>query len=301
MMAADAGTDGRLIAIELKPQERLLFRSRLVAIGNYVCSPGHPAFRDSGGPSTTHAIVFARSATAIHPIVGRNFVEGPDVVSLFNRGVDYGQRRVSPEGARCDWFVISDDVLFDALDRIALSDPNGPTGPFPVACLPSSDRLYFRQRSIVDAVRRGTRSPDEVEEAVLRLADEVLELMGRERRAGAAPPGVRTADLVAGAQAILAETFREPLRLEEVARELATSATYLCRVFRRVTGQTLSDYRRTLRVRFALERLTDSRTDLASLARSLGFSSQSHFTQSFRRAFGVTPSRFRSRPFRPRR
>jgi AraC-like DNA-binding protein len=181
---------------------------------------------------------------------------------------------------------------------VALSDPNCPTGPFPVTCLPSSDRLYFRQRAIVHAVRRGHPPPEEVEEAVLRLADEVLELIARVRRAGATPPGVRTADLVAGAQAILAETYREPLRLEDVAGELGISATYLCRVFRRVTGRTLSDYRRTLRVRCALERLTDSRADLTSLSRTLGFSSQSHFTETFRRAFGVTPSRFRSRPFR---
>jgi len=37
-----------------------------------------------------------------------------------------------------------------------------------------------------------------------------------------------------------------------------------------------------------------SADDLTSLALDLGFSSHSHFTLAFRRAFGCTPSQFRS-------
>jgi AraC-like DNA-binding protein len=40
----------------------------------------------------------------------------------------------------------------------------------------------------------------------------------------------------------------------------------------------------------ALERLDAGERDLTRLALDLGYSSHSHFTDAFRRSFGVTPS-----------
>jgi AraC-like DNA-binding protein len=61
----------------------------------------------------------------------------------------------------------------------------------------------------------------------------------------------------------------------------------------RHTGTTLAAYRGQLRLRLALERLRDSRSDLTTIAYDLGYSSHSHFTMAFRQAFGTTPSEFR--------
>jgi AraC-like DNA-binding protein len=55
----------------------------------------------------------------------------------------------------------------------------------------------------------------------------------------------------------------------------------------------MSDYRRILRLRTALETLLDADTDLGSLADASASRAHSHFTLAFRRAFGVVPSRFR--------
>jgi AraC-like DNA-binding protein len=49
-----------------------------------------------------------------------------------------------------------------------------------------------------------------------------------------------------------------------------------------------------LRLARALFQLPDA-DDLTTLALDVGFSSHSHFTLAFRRAFGCTPSQFRSR------
>ena len=48
-----------------------------------------------------------------------------------------------------------------------------------------------------------------------------------------------------------------------------------------------------MRLRTALERAADPGADLTDLALDLGYSSHSHFTAAFRKAFGVTPSAFR--------
>jgi AraC-like DNA-binding protein len=52
-------------------------------------------------------------------------------------------------------------------------------------------------------------------------------------------------------------------------------------------------YRNRLRLRAAVERLSDGPVDRSTLAHALGFSSHSHFTAAFRAEFGVTPARVR--------
>jgi AraC-like DNA-binding protein len=54
----------------------------------------------------------------------------------------------------------------------------------------------------------------------------------------------------------------------------------------------LHAYRTELRLRHALERLLERREHITQIALDLGFSSHSHFTAAFRRAFGLTPSAF---------
>jgi AraC-like DNA-binding protein len=111
----------------------------------------------------------------------------------------------------------------------------------------------------------------------------------RSPRDGAAGSG----DLVEETKAVLARSFRQPLSLQEIADRLGFSVFHLCRLFRRGTGTTLHHYRNELRLRTALDEVADPRTDLSSLGLDLGYSSHSHFTAAFHRAFGTTPSALR--------
>ena len=97
-------------------------------------------------------------------------------------------------------------------------------------------------------------------------------------------------ELAEAAKAELAAAPAARTTLDQLARRLHVSAFHLARVFRAETGFALADYRRTLRLRAALERLPDSGRDLSGLALDLGFSSHSHFAASFRREFGVQPA-----------
>ncbi|HZB22486.1 MAG TPA: AraC family transcriptional regulator, partial [Gaiellaceae bacterium] len=94
------------------------------------------------------------------------------------------------------------------------------------------------------------------------------------------------------AKSWLIENLTERFTLSEIARALHTSPFHLARVFRRETGFSLHDYRNHLRLRTALDRIENG-DDLARIAHQLGYSSHSHFTRAFTRAFGVTPSSLR--------
>jgi len=73
---------------------------------------------------------------------------------------------------------------------------------------------------------------------------------------------------------------------------LGLSRRTLARRFRAETGMTLREWRRRLRLLAAAERLAAGRP-VTSVALELGYASPSAFTHAFRRAFGVTPGRYR--------
>ena len=74
---------------------------------------------------------------------------------------------------------------------------------------------------------------------------------------------------------------------------MASSPFHLARVFRRETGIPVHRHLTRLRLSQALEELSGGHEDLTELALRIGFSSHAHFTSSFSRTFGVTPSEFR--------
>lgn len=102
----------------------------------------------------------------------------------------------------------------------------------------------------------------------------------------------RTRRLIRRAKEFVDAHFTERLRLSDVGRAVGASPAYVTDVFRRFEGISLRRYVTQLRLARALVELPYS-TDITSLALDLGFSSHSHFTLAFRRAFGCTPSEFR--------
>jgi AraC family transcriptional regulator len=153
---------------------------------------------------------------------------------------------------------------------------------------PADAPTYLAQRRLfVDAVN--AVDPLAVEERVVSLLERVLALAYNDRRAaGECPP--RTADLAEAAKRWIAPRLSQRLTLTSIATALGCSVFHLCRSFRRATGLTLHGYRDDVRLRIALERLDAGERDLTRLALDLGYSSHSHFSDAFRRSFGVTPS-----------
>jgi AraC-like DNA-binding protein len=72
------------------------------------------------------------------------------------------------------------------------------------------------------------------------------------------------------------------------------SPHHLSRVFRALTGHTISRHRTRLRVRAALERLAGGDHDLARVAADEGFADHSHLCRLIRQETGTTPSALRA-------
>ena len=106
-------------------------------------------------------------------------------------------------------------------------------------------------------------------------------------------PSPSTRRLITRAKEFVEWQLTRSFRLDDVARAVGASPAYLTDVFRRFEGLPLHQYTLQARLARALVELPHAE-DLTKLALDLGFSSHSHFAAAFHRAFGSTPSVFRT-------
>lgn len=102
-------------------------------------------------------------------------------------------------------------------------------------------------------------------------------------------------------KAFIAEHQSEPIHLEEAARALHVSTFYFCKMFKKATGLTFTDYLGRLRIERAKELLLNPHLRVSEIAFETGFGSLTHFNRVFRRLIGKSPSSFRQAAWRLRR
>lgn len=93
-------------------------------------------------------------------------------------------------------------------------------------------------------------------------------------------------------QALVREHLVEPLSLEEIARRVGCSPHHLSRTFSSVTGCTIPQYLRQLRMERAVELLNSGRYNVTETALEVGYASVSHFIQAFQETHGCPPGAF---------
>ena len=89
--------------------------------------------------------------------------------------------------------------------------------------------------------------------------------------------------------------FREALTTAFIARTVGVHPVYLAQVFRQVYGCTISAYLCRRRLEYACAELRYSRAPIAEIALTAGFYDQGHFSRTFKRVLGLTPSEYRRR------
>ena len=262
-----------------------VFASAALRIGRFAIAPDDVEFAHAGAIGAWPEVVFPGTAVVIAQAGRAAFVADANVAVLYNAGQEYERRPVDPRGDRCHWVAVRPELLA-ALPALAAGDR--PEAPFTRGHTWCDARTYALQALLLGqvAATQGAE-PLAVEETTLRLLGRVF---GGEELPGGEPPA-RWRELVESARAAMARDLDQPLALDALARMLGVGPFHLCRVFRRLTGSTLADYRRQLRLRAALQRLPEARGDLSALALDVGFASHSHFTAWFRRCFGFPPQR----------
>jgi AraC-like DNA-binding protein len=243
-------------------------------------------------------VVFPRTSVWIQHEGSAPFLSDPTIVTIYNRAQRYVRRPVSPDGDRCDWFSVPDELAREI--AAAFDAAAGETDrPLRAEWAPSSAALYLRQRTLVRRVERGEADALETEEEVIRIFASALARSYRRAPASLAATGAaarRHRDLAAAAREEIARSPGRNQSVHTLALALGTSPYHLCRVFRACAGITMHEYRHALRVRLSLELLVDGAGGaggISAVAHLLGFASHSHFVRATRRHLGETPSALR--------
>lgn len=82
----------------------------------------------------------------------------------------------------------------------------------------------------------------------------------------------------------------EPVRVEEIAKELGYSGCYLSHLFREKMGATIRQYLAAQKIAKSLELMENSKLSLTQIAERLGYDSLQSFDRSFKRVMGASPS-----------
>jgi YesN/AraC family two-component response regulator len=99
--------------------------------------------------------------------------------------------------------------------------------------------------------------------------------------------------LIARARDFIDRNQAEDLSLESVAKAVNTSTFYFCKMFKRATGLTFTEYLSRIRVEKAKSLLLNPHIRISEVAFEVGFQSLSQFNRVFKKITGQSPSQYR--------
>lgn len=100
-------------------------------------------------------------------------------------------------------------------------------------------------------------------------------------------------EIIDNALKIINKEYATGLNLEDLAKKLHLSKNYLCSLFKEETGFTFCQYLNTLKTNKAKKLLLEDKKTLEYISYECGFSSQPHFTMTFKKYTGKTPREYK--------
>jgi AraC-like DNA-binding protein/ligand-binding sensor protein len=99
--------------------------------------------------------------------------------------------------------------------------------------------------------------------------------------------------VITRAKTFIKEHQHEELTLAGVSKALHMSPFYFCKVFKKWTGITFTNYLSRIRIETAKERLLNPHVRISEVAYEIGFQSLTHFNRVFRKIVGLSPTQYR--------
>ncbi len=208
-------------------------------------------------------------------MAGKNFERGPAALVYYPPEVSHGEDHFS-HGRH---FLV--EIDFKAIDAVRdygarLSEP----------ALLSDSSLWLAARMYREFAERDAFS-------ALVLESISTELLVAASRQYLKSPDRQPPTWLQRVKDYLSENFSEPPSLADLAAAAGVHPTHLARTFRQFERCTIGDYLRELRVNYARRRMISSNEPLVEIALAAGFADQTHFSRSFKRVTGMTPTEFR--------
>jgi AraC-like DNA-binding protein len=230
-------------------------------------------------------LVFPYRGVYVHHVGPEATIAEANQVVFINEGEPYQVSHPVEGGDSSLSIAVSPPMLQELAPAVYLRKTG--SSAFNRTCLRIDARAQALTALLRHSLDRGGIETLEAETLTLTLVRRAL----GERISHAAAGTHGRRKLVDRAKLILSSDLGRRWALAEIAAETGVSPVYLTQVFQQVEGLPLYRYQLQLRLAQALDRLGDCE-DLTRLALELGFSSHSHFSAAFEKAYAKTPLEF---------
>lgn len=152
------------------------------------------------------------------------------------------------------------------------------------------EALLFR---IIEEIREKRPA---YEQAVRAMLQELLIFILRKEGSSAGKyPSIKSAKhrKVNEVANYICSNFAEIPSLDRLSERFYISKYYLCRIFKEVTGMTISQYINANRLKAAEKMLRESSDSVIQIAAASGFGSVTYFNKVFRESLGLSPVQYR--------
>ncbi|MFA5161002.1 MAG: AraC family transcriptional regulator [Elusimicrobiales bacterium] len=160
---------------------------------------------------------------------------------------------------------------------------------FPNSVIRLTPRLMMLKQRLYRLSAAGPGG-EEADNAAGQIALELARIFGVSWPETAA---ARRRDCVFAAQEFMRKHFFEKLRLADLSASVGMSRFHFTRIFSRHSGQSPYQYLVSMRLAAAEKLLVETGEPVTAIAHDCGFENLSLFINSFRRRFGVSPSKYR--------
>lgn len=123
-----------------------------------------------------------------------------------------------------------------------------------------------------------------------RLLDTARWLLRTENREN----NIRYQNLISVIHQYIANHLRENISLSTIAEQVYLNPVYLSRIYKQITGETLSRYISGCRLENARELLKNSSLKINEIASGVGYESAAHFSRVFKKEYGISPQEYRN-------
>ena len=285
-------------------EDKIVYSSSLFHIGRFRCPSYAPVWREENCNGIYPIFVFPRVPVEIRQAGYDSVLATPNNVMLYNPLQPYTRRAVDPRGDHCEYIGINTSTIYAAQSAKTLEgDPYQPPRPFRRSHIPCTSQLYLAQRLLFKlASSSESTSSLELDSAFMNILPTLLDSVSRtgndvessaKRRSQS-----RNRELALAAQEYISRNHRRQISLEDVASYVDCSVYHLCRVFKQNTSHSVYSYIKKMRLLSSIEQVIETRIPFTQIALEFQFSSHSHFTNAFRKAFGLTPGQLRTSPNR---
>ncbi len=277
-------------------ERRLLYRGLGISVADFRCRARiEPVGPEE--PNQSHSIVIVRRGLFRCGHRGEWRVADPNHLLFLNRDELHRYEHPLPGGDDCTIVTLEPAIALEVVNLHAPRLAGSPERPFRGGHAAGTARFVGLHYEALALIRREVAAV-RIEDSLAELVEVALTLadISATRAAGKLTPRAarRQRDRAETVKLELNRSVASPPGLAALAAKVGCSAFHLSRLFRREEGVSLREFHRRLRARLAAERLARGARDLTDLALDLGYADHSHFTNSFRREWGVPPSRFRA-------